>query len=403
MTCAQAPARRWMFPLVALLALGWLALTAVSPSPARAQAQAVAIVDFAFDPATLEVPVGTTVTWTNQGAAPHTVTADDGTFDSGTLQPGGTFSMTFDTPGTFTYHCEIHPSMTATIVVTPAATVATTAPTVATTAPTVASPVGAVSTVAAVTPTAAATTAAPTAAPAVAGRPAHIHTGDCVNLGDIVAPLTDLSEPAGQEEGQADRAIAAESSFTNVPLTLDAMLAADHAVNVHLSADQIGTYIACGEIGGVRDANGALTIGLRELNDSGFTGIAFLAPAADGASTDVSVFIAGTQGQQQEAATAAAAGTAAASAPVAVSLSEFAIDMPDSLPAGPTTFEVTNDGTIEHSFEIEGQGIEEELEHNLQPGETLTLQVDLAPGTYEVYCPVDDHRGEGMERDLTVS
>jgi uncharacterized cupredoxin-like copper-binding protein len=243
----------------------------------------------------------------------------------------------------------------------------------------------------------------PTAAPAVAGRPAHIHTGDCVDLCDIVAPLTDLIEPVGQEEGQADRAIAAESSFTNVPLTLDAILAADHAVNVHLSADQIDTYIACGEIGGVRDANGALTIGLREQNDSGFTGIAFLAPAADGASTDVSVFISRTQGQQQEAATAAAAGTAAASAPVAVSLSEFAIDMPDSLPAGPTTFEVTNDGTIEHSFEIEGQGIEEELEHHLQPGETLTLQVDLAPGTYEVYCPVGNHREQGMERDLTVS
>jgi plastocyanin len=392
-----------MLPLVALLALGWLALTAVSPSPARAQAQAVAIVDFAFDPATLEVPVGTTVTWTNQGAAPHTVTADDGTFDSGTLQPGGTFSMTFDTPGTFTYHCEIHPSMTATIVVTAAETVATTAPTVA-------SPVGAAPTAAVMTPTAAATTAAPTAvttavptaAPAVAGRPAHIHNGDCVDLGDIVAPLTDLTEPAGQTEGQANRAIAAESSFTNVPLTLDAMLAADHAVNVHLSADQIGTYIACGELGGVRDANGALTIGLRELNDSGFTGIAFLAPAADGASTDVSVFIARTQDQQQEAATGAA-GTAAASAPVAVSLSEFAIDMPDSLPAGPTTLQVTNDGTIEHSFEIEGQGLEEELDHHLQPGETLTLQVDLAPGTYEVYCPVDDHRGEGMERDVTVS
>ena len=46
---------------------------------------------------------------------------------------------------------------------------------------------------------------------------------------------------------------------------------------------------------------------------------------------------------------------------VAVSLTEFAIDMPTELPAGPTTFEITNDGTIEHNFEVEGQGIEEEL------------------------------------------
>ena len=77
--------------------------------------------------------------------------------------------------------------------------------------------------------------------------------------------------------------------------------------------------------------------------------------------------------------------------------------MPDSLPAGPTTFTVTNDGTIEHSFEIEGQGIEQQLEHHLKPGESMDLQVDLAPGTYEVYCPVDGHKEQGMERDVTVS
>ena len=53
---------------------------------------------------------------------------------------------------------------------------------------------------------------------------------------------------------------------------------------------------------------------------------------------------------------------------VAVSLTEFAIDMPTELPAGPTTFEITNDGTIEHNFEVEGQGIEEELPENLTPG-----------------------------------
>jgi len=352
---------------------------------------AVTIVDFAFQPASLEVPAGTTVTWTNSGAAPHTVTADDGAFDSGTLQPGGTFSFTFDTPGTFAYHCEIHPNMMATIIVTAGAVTQGAA----------ATPVVAPTTVAAaMTPTVAATTAPAAPAP-VAGRPAHIHSGNCVNLGDIVAPLTDLTEPAGQAEGQTNRASAAESSFTNVPLTLDAILADDHAINVHLSADQIGTYIACGEIGGVRDANGALTIGLRELNDSGFTGIAFLAPAADGASTDVSVFIAQTQ-RQRKAATPAAAGSAAAGAPVEVSLREFAIDMPDSLPAGPTTFTVTNAGTIEHSFEIEGRGIEQELEHHLKPGETMTLQVDLEPGKYEVYCPVDGHKEQGMDRDVTV-
>jgi plastocyanin len=81
---------------------------------------AVIIVDFAFQPASLEVPAGTTVTWTNSGAATHTVTADNGAFDSGRLASGATFSQTFDTAGTFAYHCEIHPQMTGTIVVTEA-------------------------------------------------------------------------------------------------------------------------------------------------------------------------------------------------------------------------------------------------------------------------------------------
>ena len=62
---------------------------------------------------------------------------------------------------------------------------------------------------------------------------------------------------------------------------------------------------------------------------------------------------------------------------VAVSLKEFTIAMPTELPAGPTTFEITNDGSVEHSFEIEGQGIEEELEPYLQPGASDTLTVDL--------------------------
>jgi uncharacterized cupredoxin-like copper-binding protein len=88
---------------------------------------------------------------------------------------------------------------------------------------------------------------------------------------------------------------------------------------------------------------------------------------------------------------------------VAVSLMEFAIDMPSELPAGPTTFEITNDGTIEHNFEVEGQGIEEELPENLAPGATGTLTVDLAPGTYEVYCPVGNHEDEGMRVELMVT
>jgi hypothetical protein len=75
----------------------------------------VDIVDLAFEPAALELPAGTAVLWTNTGAAPHTVSAEDGSFDSGTLQPGSTFERTFTTPGTYAYLCQIHPEMTGTI------------------------------------------------------------------------------------------------------------------------------------------------------------------------------------------------------------------------------------------------------------------------------------------------
>jgi uncharacterized cupredoxin-like copper-binding protein len=88
---------------------------------------------------------------------------------------------------------------------------------------------------------------------------------------------------------------------------------------------------------------------------------------------------------------------------VNVSLVEFEIQMPNMIPAGPITFEVSNDGTMEHNFEIEGQGIEEEFETNLQPGETRTMQVDLQPGEYAVYCPVSDHRQQGMTLTLIVT
>jgi len=71
----------------------------------------ISIVDFNFDPAEMEVPVGTTVRWTNNDSFDHNVNADDGTFESETLGGGDTFEFTFETAGTFSYICGIHPSM----------------------------------------------------------------------------------------------------------------------------------------------------------------------------------------------------------------------------------------------------------------------------------------------------
>ncbi len=98
---------------------------------AAAADTSVSIVDFTFEPATLAVTAGSTVVWTNDGVAPHTVTGDFA--DSGVLDPGQTFSHTFDAEGDYPYSCTIHPQMTAAISVgagggalaTPAAAAAT--------------------------------------------------------------------------------------------------------------------------------------------------------------------------------------------------------------------------------------------------------------------------------------
>jgi plastocyanin len=71
----------------------------------------------AFTPGNLEIPVGTTVTWTNTDTASHTSTSNAAGWNSGTLAPGRQFSFAFQTAGTFPYHCAIHPGMVGTVVV----------------------------------------------------------------------------------------------------------------------------------------------------------------------------------------------------------------------------------------------------------------------------------------------
>jgi plastocyanin len=79
--------------------------------------QVASIIDFAFAPGEVQVAAGSTVTWQNDGEAPHTVTAGDGSFDSGFLAAGGRWSRRFDAPGTYAFACQFHPEMTGTLVV----------------------------------------------------------------------------------------------------------------------------------------------------------------------------------------------------------------------------------------------------------------------------------------------
>src|SRR5215213_7055460 len=92
-----------------------------APAASAQDEMTVSIQDFFFDPDQLTVAPGTTVTWVNEGEAPHTVTSTDGKeLDSATLQPGDTYSFTFeegDAGETYAYQCTIHPEMTASVTV----------------------------------------------------------------------------------------------------------------------------------------------------------------------------------------------------------------------------------------------------------------------------------------------
>jgi plastocyanin len=93
-----------------------------SPSgatPAASSEATVTMVNLQYDPPSLSISAGVTVTWTNEDEVPHTVTGKDRTtIQSGTIGAGEQFSMTFDTPGTFPYSCEFHANMNGTVIVT---------------------------------------------------------------------------------------------------------------------------------------------------------------------------------------------------------------------------------------------------------------------------------------------
>lgn len=90
--------------------------TAAAPEP-RPSGEVVRIEDFKFVPEDVTVDAGTTVRWTNADGAPHTATADDGSFDTGNLRQGQTGEATLSDPGTYAYFCEFHKFMRAKITV----------------------------------------------------------------------------------------------------------------------------------------------------------------------------------------------------------------------------------------------------------------------------------------------
>jgi uncharacterized cupredoxin-like copper-binding protein len=95
--------------------------------------------------------------------------------------------------------------------------------------------------------------------------------------------------------------------------------------------------------------------------------------------------------------------TTGTAASVPVSETEFKITLPKStLASGSYSFEVENDGKIEHDLVVEGNGVDEKTP-TIAAGKSATLKVDLKPGTYDVYCSIPGHKQAGMDLKLTVS
>jgi plastocyanin len=223
-------------------------------------------------------------------------------------------------------------------------------------------------------------------------HPAHIHSGSCATLGDVVYPLNDVGGPmmdangtpmAGMEMG-ASSAIPTDVSITTVQADLNTLLGSAYAINVHESAENIGNYIACGDIGGAVMGSD-LAIGLGELNNSGYSGVAWLHDNGDGTTT-VTVFLTEAEGEGggEGAATAEAGATGGESAASAmtVEIKDFAFNPPSIEIAAGTTVTWTNSDSAPHTATQDGGGFQS---GRLDQGQSFSFTFDTA-GTFEYHC-----------------
>ena len=111
-------------------------------------------------------------------------------------------------------------------------------------------------------------------------HPSHIHAGDCSMPGEVIAPLSDVGVVGNDAQGAASHTHV-DIGLSTVELSLEAILAADHSIMVHQSADDLDTILACGSIGG-HDVDGRFLMGISPWDDSGYAGIAWLTDNGDG-------------------------------------------------------------------------------------------------------------------------
>ncbi len=253
---------------------------------------------------------------------------------------------------------------------------------------------------------------------AAESHPAHIHSGSCAQLGDVVYPLTNVSA-SGMMQGMqamaatpstgmpsamatpggltmspamgATSAIAVETSQTLVNASLQDLLAKPYAINVHESQANIQRYIACGDLGGsmmtgsAMANGGTLAIGLKELNGSGESGIALLYDRGNN-QTMVFVYLAKDLSGAASggmASPAASAPSATSAQPVAATIKNFAYQPNPIQVAVGTKVTWTNNDATQHTVTGTDQTVIKSP--TLNPGDTYSVTF-TKPGTYDYHC-----------------
>ncbi|MGH2532926.1 MAG: cupredoxin domain-containing protein [Thermomicrobiales bacterium] len=226
---------------------------------------------------------------------------------------------------------------------------------------------------------------APSAAfPEAPSHPAHIHAGSCASLGEVVAPLEEtgsglkVGEKAGDWAG-AETASPVAASVTMVAMPLAQILAGAHAINVHLSEQEMGTYVACGDIGG-QMLGDDLLVGLQPLNGAGDAGVAVL--HADGEQTVVTLytFVVAAPATSASTATIRIAGAGAGTGAGAGS---GMFDPPMLEVTAGTTVTWVNESDIPHN--VIGETLDFDDSGMLDPGERHSITFDT-PGAYTYVC-----------------
>lgn len=134
---------------------------------------------------------------------------------------------------------------------------------------------------------------------AMVAHPSHIHAGDCSMPGDVVAGLSDVGVVGNDAEG-AESHTHVDIGRSTVDLALADILAQDHSIMVHQSAEDLGTILACGSIGG-HDVDGRFLVGISPVAGSGYAGIAWLTDDGDGSTgVEVTLLQTGEMGMHDE-------------------------------------------------------------------------------------------------------